>query len=544
MDDAFAKLEADYCPPLDPALLSAIVSDYDLSDANSVQNARETLDLLKESAVVEEAAGFDPSGTGAQEDGNSTEQRAESCPETGTSQTRETDLTSVSNGMSSLDLDDMVGEESGSVGNPEQLEQLDEDTKVKLLQDLFGDKVTNFSIRHTLRKCNGRWQASMEELLNHVYFEEAEDSDGSGKIATKGIDAFAGDGTVRRGRKGKPKGKNVKGLDDRKATSLPTSPASHSPAPAGNRWKTASEDIEFVASRTRIATPTVSSVYYEKGASVPKTIGTLLKATMEESKAIVTDDEAVLSSARELGYEFPGIAPDYLAAIIRLTHPSTTAAHELAVALTTKPKNVNGGIQLLPHYAPPSLDEEVAWEPVAKTTRSAAAVRSPALDDPAASSRASAYASARATAYAQASAAHRKARSNRLMGGVAAYYGQVGREYAALSSQATAAAADDLASSQSSSAQLDLHGVDVLNAVRIAQNKVEEWWDGLGESRVNGRLGAEDRQMGYRIIVGLGRHSEGGKGKLGPAVSKVLREGGWKVENAGAAIVVKGKARR
>ncbi|RMY54637.1 hypothetical protein D0865_04599 [Hortaea werneckii] len=545
MDDAFAKLEADYCPPLDPALLSAIVSDYDLSDANSVQNARETLDQLKESAVVEEAAGFDPSGTGAHEDGKNSEQRAESCPETGTSQTRETDLTSVSNGMSSLDLDDMVGEESGSVGNPEELEQLDEDTKVKLLQDLFGDKVTNFSIRHTLRKCNGRWQASMEELLNHVYFEEAEDSDGSGKIATKGIDAFAGDGTVRRGRKGKPKGKNMKGLDDRKATSLPTSPASHSPAPVGNRWKTASEDIEFVASRTRIATPTVSSVYYEKGASVPKTIGTLLKATMEESKAIVTDDEAVLNSARELGYEFPGIAPDYLAAIIRLTHPSTTAAHELAVALTTKPKDVNGGgIQLLPHYAPPSLDEEVAWEPVAKTTRSAAAVRSPALDDPAASSRASAYASARATAYAQASAAHRKARSNRLMGGVAAYYGQVGREYAALSSEATAAAADDLASSQSSSAQLDLHGVDVLNAVRIAQNKVEEWWDGLGESRVNGRLGAEDRQMGYRIIVGLGRHSEGGKGKLGPAVSKVLREGGWKVENAGAAIVVKGKARR
>ncbi|KAI6876322.1 hypothetical protein KC334_g18157, partial [Hortaea werneckii] len=195
MDDAFAKLEADYCPPLDPALLSAIISDYDLSDANSVQNARETLDQLKESAVVEEAAGFDPSGTGAQENGKDSEQRAESCPETGTSQTRETDLTSVSNGMSSLDLDDMVGEESGSVGNPEELEQLDEDTKVKLLQDLFGDKVTNFSIRHTLRKCNGRWQASMEELLNHVYFEEAEDSDGSGKIATKGIDAFAGDGT-------------------------------------------------------------------------------------------------------------------------------------------------------------------------------------------------------------------------------------------------------------------------------------------------------------------------------------------------------------
>jgi len=130
------------------------------------------------------------------------------------------------------------------------------------------------------------------------------------------------------------------------------------------------------------------------------------------------------------------------------------------------------------------------------------------------------------------------------MGGAAAYYGQVGREYAALSSNATAAAADQLVSTQSTPTQLDLHGVDVLNAVRIAQEKVDAWWRGLGESRVNGRLGIEDRQTGYRIVVGLGRHSEGGKGKLGPAVSKVLRQEGWKIENAGAVIVVKGKAKR
>ena len=544
-DDAFARLEAYYCPPLDPALLSAIVSDYDLSNAQDVLNARETLDPLKESALLEEAAGFDPSGTGAQEDASSPEKRAESCPETSTSRTRETDLTSLSNGISSLDLEDMVGEEGGSIGNPEDLENLDDDTKIRLLQDLFGDRVTRYSIQHTLRKCNGRWQASMEELLNHVYFEEAEDSDGTGKVATKGIEAFSEDNTIRRGRKGKPKGKKKqRALDSSHAASLPTSPLSMSPAPAVNRWKTASEDIEFVASRSRITAATVSSVYYEKGASVPQTIGALLKASMEETKAIVTDDAAVAASARELGYEFPGISPEYLAAIVRLTHPSTKAAHELAQALAAKPKETNGGgIQLVPQYVPPALDDEVAFETTTKNTRSA--LPSPAFTEgPSPASRASAYASARATAYSQARNAHRKAKSDRLMGGAAAYYGQVGREYAALSSRATASAADDLADYQSTPTQLDLHGVDVLNAVRIAQEKVGKWWERLGESRVNGRVGAEDRQMGYRIVVGRGTHSEGGKGKLGPAVGKVLREGGWRVENAGAVIVVKGRARR
>jgi len=547
MDDAFARLEAEYCPPLDPALLSAIVSDYDLCNAQGVQDAREILDQLKESAVLEEAAGFDPSGTGAQEGAGNLEKRAESCPETSAARTTETDITSLSNGVSFLDLEELVGDEGGSIGKPEDLEGLDEETKVRLLQDLFGDRVTKYSIQHTLRKCSGRWQATMEELLNHVYFDEGEHSDDSGgKVAAKGIDAFSEDNVVRRGRKGKPKGKRVKIPDDRRSSSLPSSPVLGSAAPATNKWKTAGEEIEFVASRTRIATATVSSVYYDKGASVPRTIGAILKATMEESKLIVTDDERVTVHAQELGYEFPGIAPEYLAAIVRLTHPEMTAAMELAQALTAKSKDMNGGgIQLIPHYAPPALDKDTAWEDgSAKAARFSSHFQHGDADDIPAAARASAYASARATAFSQASAAHRKARSDRLMGGAAAYYGQVGREYAALSSRASAAAANELAASQSSSTELDLHGIDVLNAVRIAQAKVNAWWAGLGESRVNGRLGFEDRQTGYRIIVGLGRHSEGGKGKLGPAISKALREGGWKIENAGAVILVKGKAKR
>ncbi|KAK0936037.1 hypothetical protein LTR29_012410 [Friedmanniomyces endolithicus] len=545
MADAFAQLEAEFCPPLDPALLSAILSDYDLESADGLQEARNTLDLLKESAALEEAAGFDPSGTGAQDGAVALDKRAESCPETSESRTGDTDATSMSNGVSSLDLDESVARRIPEHSRDrEDLEKLDNETKLNLLHDLFGDCVSAYSLQHTLKRCNGRWGAAMEELLNHVYFDEAENSDDGSKIAKKGIDAFFEGDAAKRGRKSRSRRNRIRSLDETRATSLPVSPAA-SPAPHANKWRSASEDVDFIASRIRIPTATVSSVFNEKGASVPRTIGALLKLSMEESKHIVTDDAGVAAHAQDLGHDFPSVAPDYLVTLVRLTHPSTSAAHELAEALTAKPREANGGaIQIIPRYARPFDADEMPQKSTGRKAHYSAGSHSSIMDDSTAASRASAYASARATAFSQANAAHRKARSDRLMGGVAAYYGQVGREYAAMTSAASAAAADELAATQSTHSQLDLHGIDVLNAVRIAQEHVEDWWSGLGERRVNGRVGAGDRSNGYSIVVGAGRHSEGGKGKLGPAVSKALKQDGWRVESAGAVLIVKGKTIR
>lgn len=536
MDDAVAKLEADYCPPLDPALLSAIVYDYDLTTEEGLGTARATLDQLKESALIEEAAGFDPSGTGGGDgDGG---RKAASCPETGDEVGTETstDLTSLSQGLSALDLREWeIDEDDGKeVGTTEELEKLDEETKIMLLQELFGEHVNRYSIQHTLRKCNGKWNSTMEELLNHVYFGEAEDSEDGSKVPAKGIEGFSegNNGVGRRGRKGKAKGRKFKSLDEARATSLPTSPDG-SRSPAFNKWQNAEKDVDFIATRTGIAAATVKSTYNEQRSSVPQTINALLKQTMEETKKVVTDDETVARHARELGHDFPTIAPHYLAALIRLTHPSTSDAHELAKALTARPKDsTGGGIQIIPNYVRPSTSD---LEP-SSTTKS----RSPS---PASVSRTGSYAAARAQAFSQASAAHRKAKSDRLMGGAAAYYSQLGREYSALNASSTASTADALAASQSTPTSLDLHGIDVLNGVRIARERVEAWWERLGESRVNGRVGAGDRSTGFNIVVGKGTHSEGGKGKLGPAVSKALRSNGWKIEGAGAVIVVKGRQR-
>lgn len=390
MVDAFAELEAQYCPPLDPALLSAILSDYDLADQKSVEDARHTLDELKESAEVEEAAGFDAAGTGATDDNIAEEKRPESCPDTSASQSRETDA-SLSTGLSSLDLEDgHAGTNHGAseIEGAEALEKLDTATKLDLLQDLFGKHVNRFSIEYTLNKCDGRWNTAMEELLNHVYFNEDEDSQEETRILSKGVDGFSEDNTFRRGRKGKAKNKRLKNIDQQRSSSLPSSPGQTS-ASTPNKWKSASEDIEFIASRTRIPNATVSSVYYDKGASVPQTIGALLKASMEESKAIVSEDANVLSHARELGRDFPTIAPHYLTALIRLTHPSTVSAHELAKTLTAKPRDVdNGGIQIIPRYvAVDGMDPDTSWSTVSKAARSLASSRPSSLDEPSYSSR-------------------------------------------------------------------------------------------------------------------------------------------------------------
>jgi hypothetical protein len=553
MDDPLAKLEAEYCPPLDSALLSAIVSDYDLASEEGLATARATLDLLKESALIEEAADFDPSGTGGynQPESGRSPGHEETGTETGASQSHETDATSLSNGLSSLDLEEKgkIASQIGAqdVGKAEDLDALDEDVKVMLLRELFGEHATKYSIQHTLRKCNGKWNAAMEELLNHVYFGEAEDSEDGGKLRTKGIDGFSEDNVVKRGRKTKAKGQKLRAMEERRAASLPTSPED-SQGPAANKWQTAKEDVNFIAIHTNLEVSVVKSTYNEQGAKVPQTINALIKQTMEETKKVVTDDETVQNNARELGRDFPSIAPNYLAALIRLTYPSTSSAHELAKALVARPKEPAsaGGIQVVPMYARPTI-ADIDPESSPRKARSANTSHPSSLaspEDPTVALRGNAYAAARAQAFAQASAAHRRAGSDRLMGGAAAYYSQLGRDLSAMAFGASADAADSLAARQSSATQLDLHGIDVLNGVRIAQERVEAWWSGLGESRVNGRTGADDRGAGFRIVVGAGTHSVGGKGKLGPAVSKALKSEGWRVEPAGAVIVVKGKQRR
>jgi hypothetical protein len=530
--------QAEFCPPIDTSLLRSILSDF---DNETVNQARPTLDLLKQSALVEDSLAFDASGTGGQPiDHEYSSRSADSQIEasaglsTGTETQSLESATTASRGQTTS--------ENGGVADHagfEHLDELDEETKLQVLMSLFGEQLPQHIVRHTLRSCNGRFDAAMDGLLNQVYFHEAENSNDGSKLAHKGIDAFSEDNVGRRQRKGKAKGRNSKGCF--RATNLAADSGLSNGTSNLNRWQKTTEDIEFIATRTGLSNATISSLYHKNGGSISTTIAAVLKLPADKPKPGAGDD-IMQYHARELQDEFPTVSSRQATALVQLTHPSTASAHELAKAMTRSPAISPGGsIQIIiPRYAPPPD----ALEPESPRSARSGHTKSSSLDMSDAVTRANEYTARSGIALSQASSAHRLSKSNHLMGGAAAYYADMRREYSALAYKALADVADGTAEAQSSVSQLDLHNIDVVNAVRIARTRTSQWWSNLGESRVNGRIGAETRQTGFSIVVGRGVHSQGGKARIGPAVAKMLKDEGWKFERQEAVILVKGRVSR
>jgi DNA-nicking Smr family endonuclease len=486
-----------------------------LTDRDAISDVRVTLEALKATAIDEEATGFDASGSGAQHDDCSSTHTPESV-------SRETDMTSLSNALSSLHVDSDT-----SPARPEyDFESCELPTKLAMLREIF-PSLSHYSISHTLALHDSSWKPAFDSLLNQVYFEQGGADDGEEKVSAKGIDAFSEENLPKRRPKGKKRAKNQKTLDTITTSPLPTeSPAST------NQWQTAKADVDFISDRANIPAHLVLSLYNQEDRSVARTISVILNTFLPEDCRL--EDPEVQVEANILGQDFPSLAQDYLIALVKLTEPSIVAARELAKALTAKPPPRETGTRvIIPQYAPVRIsDEDFALDTDTSTGDLASATMS-----------ATKLRAARKAAMEQARAAYRKSKSDRLMGGAAGYYSQVGRDHGAALHQSQAAVANAIVAAQSSAHEIDLHGVTVENAVRIARQRTNAWWIGLGENKINGRVGAAERANGFRIITGVGRHSAGGKGVLGPAVKKSLEQDGWRVEVNSGAITVKGKSR-
>lgn len=190
------------------------------------------LDSLKSTAEAEEATGFNPSGSTSFLDGGVHGPDA-SAPDT-SAESRETDITILSNDMSNISIGD--GHSATAVEDLQGIEQLDSESKARLLKDIF-PSLSDYTISHALNKHNSSWRPTLDDLLNQVYLCEH---------GAKGIEAFSEDNTARRARKGK-KRKNLRlDGDDLRSTSLP--PNSRDSQNTANKWKTASEDVDFIAS--------------------------------------------------------------------------------------------------------------------------------------------------------------------------------------------------------------------------------------------------------------------------------------------------------
>ncbi|KAF2463114.1 uncharacterized protein BDR25DRAFT_347477 [Lindgomyces ingoldianus] len=558
-EEDIQMLEREYCPPIDPALIPAIYSDY-AGTPNAIDSVRKDLDVLKEVALLEQSTGFDPSGTSGDAERASAGQQsndAVSSPATSVSRTTTTGHTSLSNDISTLSLVGNSG--NGSDGSLDggcfgEIEQADAPTKELSLAQMFQTLRYDF-VAYTLKKCNNDYSKATEELLNHVYFENSRSSPGEGEegAVAKGIDAFAEEHHVPHRRK-KAKGKGKKNSQasppHSSNSSASISETDVSRALPTNKWVDGNHAVEFIASRTNLSTKTIASIYHSSGASISAAI----KAIAEKNISVHQNEQepaaSLLQDAIELNADFPALDLSHAIALIRLSAPSTAAAHELAKAMLARPAASSTStstststslhnIEIIPKYAPlnltsPDNSSSPSNLSVTPLTPSALPQTSATL------------LAARTAAFSQATTLYRKGKSTPLMKSAAGYYAQIGRDLNANLKAVNEADADALVDSQSSSTVLDLHGVSVASAVRIAQERVGGWWEGLGEGKIleyrGGRRG-EGIGEGFRVVTGLGRHSEGGRGKLGPAVVRALVRGGWKVQVGSGEVLVVGRVR-
>lgn len=519
----------EYAVTLDTPTLLAILSDFDdLCNATQLAQARQTLDLLKETAASEQETGFDPSGAGgARDEVHVAKDENESVSAKSQQAWRsQTDDTSLSQELSSLDLEGpkylegvfTTRRESPAETFTSELDGLDEAGKEKTLVGIF-PALKLFDIKWTLKKYKGDMSLAIDELMTQSFLEES----GSRQ---RGIEAFSENDVSSRPRKGKRKKRSVR-LD--RYDDSPTAET-----PIQSKWDTGRKDVEFIAEKTGMPVQQVSTMYHQNGGSFHDIISAIIAA--HKSMNLDADDPMVQINAFELQQDFPALLISDLEALIQITHPSLSHARDLAQAMAFRPSTRDGGIQLSFRHAP--IDSGTSSKP--KSAAHNAVYPDLPLDASAAALTAASYIRTRDTAFMQASAAYRKGKSDPLMGGAAAYYSQIGRDADMKAKIAESRAADTLVNSQSSKAQLDLHGVSVKDAVRIARDRVEGWWHGLGEDRFSRARGIDP---GYRIVTGIGIHSEGGRSKLGPAVGKMLVREGWKVEVGTGHLLVRGKAR-
>jgi len=523
---ATQTLRVAYCPPLDEALFYAIAYEYDLPQEH--QTLVGVLDSLKASAVEQENAEFDPSGTGGF--GGPRD------PPDYSASGRENE--STSNGMTSITtaLSDTKLAEDGGLGA--DLEHSSVEQKEAWLHAMFPSIPTS-KLSKILQSHDGALDTATDELLNLSFLsDEFEEEGPAEEIPPKGVDGFAEDrhGGGRKGRRKKKK--RPAGLDESSRAGSAGSLLAESPVSTVNVWTTLNEEVDFICSRTNLQPETVKSVYHANGARLPATIRAL--ATKEGAAYGNLEDADPIMDLQiaEFRSEYDHVSNAQLYGLLVLARNIPSAARELLEAMTTS-TNVQKADKIygLAPYAP--VDVEKDNQPLQPSQAETWAT----VEHGHTRELATAHGLAANQAFAQAAAAYKRGKSDRLMGGAAAYYASVGHERAKAAKELQQAAANAHVTAQSTPTVLDLHGVSVADAVRIASYKTHSWWDQLGDAKY-ARGGGGPVQAGYKIVTGVGSHSKNHAPRIGPAVSKMLINDGWRVEIGHGELIVTGKARR
>ena len=308
-----------------------------------------------------------------------------------------------------------------------------------------------------------------------------------------------------------------------------------------NRWNKAKEDISVISSRTGIPFSKVSSYYHRNSAVLSSTLLSLVTVNSDKytrGTDTFKDVERIFSYATQYG-----VSPDITSAIYQITFPDSSAAVDLVKLLLREPdgQNINSSTQSLHSSnmlkkshsmdrlsmlsSRPSLGEsdkrtEHEYMPSHTSQPFRSAIYTPET----------------------------KVKSNTNIVGSSKHPSpeiindERSRSYNAYIKHSDCTGEHDRT--------VDLHGYNVVEAKEIVRKEVKAWWTGLGEAKagtmnVDGSWSIKFRnprqQPRLLFITGKGKHSEGGRGKIGPAISKFLRNDRWKLEIGDGSLAVYGR---
>ncbi|KAL7946636.1 hypothetical protein V8C42DRAFT_318414 [Trichoderma barbatum] len=491
---------------LDDSLIVAIASDYDLSTDIGYDEAFSTLQSLAQNAAIEEASSFDPSGIyrfTEHEDQDMIDNR---------------EGNGVSNGAISNyeEADANLSFDPPNIMDPDaelsQFEVLERD--VLQLQSLF-PRINNLDIRNVLTSANGVVAAALDSLLNLQYLQSISHDTASSNGPLVADDS----GAQFPGKAGDA------GYDNRSMAYKNNANGSKTPAA-----------ITYIAERLNMSTEEVSIMYAESGNSKIATIlGILDQHLLQESGESLTTVEK--KAVGELKQKYRSVPEDYLEVIIRIAGPMSAYSVDLASLTNTyfSKRSMNQKLELGYRLTPlPHEDIEGLTGAAAATLAGGKGiyhrptqVANTDNDLTRTLQMSNALHRQKQDAMASAASLYRRGASQPLYRQAAGYYAQQAREHSRRAQEATSAAADMHVDQQSTDTTVDLHGVSVLDGVRIARQRAVDWWQTRRASRQESRQGRLSEQS-LTIVTGLGHHSAGGVSPLRKAVGAALTRDGWK----------------
>ncbi|GKT46434.1 sn1-specific diacylglycerol lipase alpha [Colletotrichum spaethianum] len=519
LDDLVAEF-----PLLDPTVVIAIASEVDLNDDSQLSEVRGMLQSLAQNVLDEEASGFNASGV---PDTISSMDVAVYAPDSSTS-TSEGPQPKDSDSSGTTLTSPPPSEPDYDVPRIKTFDGDSDQEKISQLQEMFSD-LKPHDVNFALKKAQGDFQTALETLLNIQFLESIGER-------PKGIDGFIQSENTQKA-SGKRKGKGKKRKDMR--TDLSSSSSSIKDTPPINDDNERVEKILFVVEKLDLPFEEVSDVFDARKGSLELTIVEFLDQYIKQGVgAWSREDNHQKQHIQELKKQFRHVPEHYLPPLNEVTQSNHQWTEEVAALLNRyfgklPAKRLDISYKLAPLTNAELEGSSEGWQ---KTASPKLAVMSPTgrtLSTPAFSAPSSApnsYRQAMETAsvyrdasnhsYSTAGQVYKKGHLYRQAAG---YYAERGREEARSFAKAKSVAADIHVASTSSTNEIDLHGVEVADGVRIARERVWDWWNNLGEYR------ARKAQEGFTIVTGRGLHSAGGVSRLRQGVIAALVNDGWKV---------------